>query len=244
MESSKCSTVLLKADTGADMNLINSKTFDSLFNRKVLEFTSLRMEAYENNSAVEILGKFHTFLRWKGKVYRQLFYVTNANNSPNLLSRDACYTLGVIKPCYSMETDSSSSLFQGIPQVTPTQPSKHLEKAKMQGEHDSQCKNEISATKTSNCSNKHSIVKDELQEAPLMKARIPYVYSDVFTRIGKFPGKPYKFQLKENAKPTRHAPRKVPIHLQNAFHEEIRNLEQLGILELVKEVTESANSLG
>ena len=42
---------------------------------------------------------------------------------------------------------------------------------------------------------------------------------------------PYKFQLKPNAKPTRHAPRKVPIHLQDAFHKEIRNLEQLGILE-------------
>ena len=52
----------------------------------------------------------------------------------------------------------------------------------------------------------------------------------------------YKFQLKENAKPARHAPRKVPIHLQDAFHKEIRNLEQLGILEPVKEVTEWVNS--
>ena len=108
------------------MNLMNSKTFDSLFARKVLEFTSLRMEAYGNHSAVEVLGKFHAFLRWKGKVYRHLFYVTNANNSPNLLSRDTCYTLEVIKPCYSVEADSSSSLFQGIPQVTPTQPSIQL----------------------------------------------------------------------------------------------------------------------
>ena len=67
-------------------------------------------------------------------------------------------------------------------------------------------------------------MKDELQGAPLTKARILDVYSDVFTRIGKFPGEPYKFQLKENAKPARHAPRKVPIHLQDAFHEEIRNV--------------------
>ena len=121
MESSKCSTVLLKADTGVDVNLMNSKIFDSLFNRKELQFTSLRMEAYGNNSAVEVLGKFHVFLRQKGKVYRQLFYVTNANNSPNLLSREACYTLGVIKPCYSMESNGSSSLFYEIPQETPTQ---------------------------------------------------------------------------------------------------------------------------
>ena len=43
MESSKYPTVLLKA---ADVNLMNSKIFVSLFNRKGLEFTSLRMEAY------------------------------------------------------------------------------------------------------------------------------------------------------------------------------------------------------
>ena len=90
MESStsneKCPTVLLKADTGAHVNLMNSRTFDSLFNRNrtILQPSLLRMEAY-GNSAVEVLGKFHAFLRWKGRVYRQLFYVTSANNSPNLL---------------------------------------------------------------------------------------------------------------------------------------------------------------
>ena len=73
VESSKCPIVLLKLDTGADVNLMNSKTLDSLFDRKVLDFTSLRMEAYGNNSAVEVLGKFHAFLRWKRKACRQLF---------------------------------------------------------------------------------------------------------------------------------------------------------------------------
>ena len=34
-ESSKCLIVLLKVDTGVDVNLMNSKTIDSLFNRKV-----------------------------------------------------------------------------------------------------------------------------------------------------------------------------------------------------------------
>ena len=60
--------------------------------------------------------------------------------------------------------------------------------------------------------------------------------------LGSFPVQLYKFQLKPNVKPVRHAPRKVPIHLQDAFHKEIRNLEQLGILEPVKEVTEWVNS--
>ena len=98
---------------------MNSKTFDSLFNRKELGFTSLRMEAYGNNCSGST-RKIPCVLRWKVKVYRQLFYVTNANNSSNLLARDGCYTLGVIKPSYLVETDSSCSQFQGILQAVPT----------------------------------------------------------------------------------------------------------------------------
>ena len=99
-----------------------------------------------------------------------------------------------------------------------------------------------SEEKLSNDSNKCSILQSQLQDCPLTKQDILDVYSDVFTGIGKFPGMPYKFQLKSNAKPMRHAPRKVPIHLQDAFHKEIRNLEQLGILEETKDVTEWVNS--
>ena len=122
--SQDCSTVLLKADTGADVNLMNSTTnFDRVIeNRSALQLTSLRMEAYGNNIMVEVLGKFHAFLRWKGRIYGQLFYVTNANASPNLLSRDGCYTLGVLKPCYFVETSGTSSKFQGNPQAILTQP--------------------------------------------------------------------------------------------------------------------------
>ena len=95
-------SVLLKADTGADVNLINRKTFNQLFDSKVLTPTPIKMENY-GNLTVKVLGMFHAFLRWKEKVYKQLFYVTDCDRSPNLLSRDACYTLGVLKPCYTVE---------------------------------------------------------------------------------------------------------------------------------------------
>ena len=42
---------------------MNSKTFDSLFDGKELEFTSLKIEAYGSHSAVEVLEKFHAFHR-------------------------------------------------------------------------------------------------------------------------------------------------------------------------------------
>ena len=96
---SKLSTVLLKADTGADVNLMNKQTFDQLFGDKgLLQWTPIRMENY-GNSAVKVLGMFHTS-QMEGQGL-QLFYVTDCDRSPNLLSRDACYILGVLKPCYT-----------------------------------------------------------------------------------------------------------------------------------------------
>ena len=70
--------MLLKADTGADVNLMNRKTFDQLFGeaKGVLQPTPIKMENY-GNTAVKVLGMFHAFLRWKAKVYKQLFYVTD-----------------------------------------------------------------------------------------------------------------------------------------------------------------------
>ena len=226
-------SVLLKADTGADINLMNRKTFDQLFDSKVLKPTPIKMENY-GNSTVKVLGMFHAFLRWKDRVYRQLFYMTDCDRSPNLLSRDACYTLGVLKPCYMVE--------KTITQKTTPPTVNACAKGDVACKSSLHHKMNGSDEKLSSDSSKWSISQSQLKDHPLTKQDILQVYSDVFTRIGKFPGMPYKFQLKENAKPARHAPRKVPIHLQDAFHSEIQNLEKLGILEETKDVTEWVNS--
>ena len=42
--------------------------------------------------------------------------------------------------------------------------------------------------------------------------------------------------------PARHAPRKVPIHLQDNFHQEIYDLVKQGVLERVEHSTEWVNS--
>ena len=230
------STMLLKADTGADVNLMNKQTFDQLFGKAkdVLQLTPIRMENY-GNTAVKVLGIFHAFLRWRDWIYKQKFYITDCDWSPNLLSRDACYTLGVLKPCYTVENSTDSTKEQ----ASPTHASKKVKNATHSFLHQ---KMNGTERKLSNSSTRCSISKEQLQGVPLTKQDILEVYSDIFTGIGKFPGLPYKFQLKPNAKPTRHVPRKVPMHLQEAFHEEIRNLEALGILEETKDVTEWVNS--
>ena len=77
---------------------------------------------------------------------------------------------------------------------------------------------------------------------PLTKQDILSHYSGCFEGIGHFPGDPYKFHLKPEHKPIRHARRKVPIHLEAAFKEEIKSLVKLGILEEVKGHTDWVNS--
>ena len=81
-----------------------------------------------------------------------------------------------------------------------------------------------------------------MNRLPLTKQDILSHYSSCFEGIGHFPGELYKFHLKPEHKPARHAQRKVPIHLEDVFKEEIKSLVKLGILEEVKEHTDWVNS--
>ena len=67
-------------------------------------------------------------------------------------------------------------------------------------------------------SNNHSL---SITDLPLTQEKVETTYADVFQGLGKFPGEPYKLRLKPDAVPAKHRPRRVPVHLQNAFHEEI-----------------------
>ena len=84
--------------------------------------------------------------------------------------------------------------------------------------------------------------RTSVSRLPLTKQDISSQYSSCFEGIGCFPGDPYKFHLKPDYKPARHAPRKVPVHLETAFKEEIESLVKQGILEEVMEHTDWVNS--
>lgn len=327
----------LKLDTGADVNCMNEDTFHKLFPQTKLMPTPLEMDAY-GESNIKVLGRFHAFLRWKGSIYRQVFYVTNANTSPNLLCRDACYTMGILIPCYEVRQKGqvpppAAMELHGLQRLRwsqneaqgPIFKSHPPQTAAIQNEAAETCQNEgpirrptapvttkvarISETKGTNLkspkgsigtvpnreengsrvlkicsdtqmgprnnpsnldiytvtqssknghgtdpngtgtqtkgtvlSNLSSIKPESVQNSPLTKQRILETYKDVFTGLGKFPGDPYKFHLKPDAKPARHAPRKVPIHLQDAFKAELDSLVEQGVLEPVEHSTEWVNS--
>ena len=84
--------------------------------------------------------------------------------------------------------------------------------------------------------------KTSVSRLPLTKQDILSQYSGCFEGIRCFPADPYKFHLKPDYKPAQHAPRKVPVHLETVFKEEIESLVKQGILEEVKEHTDWVNS--
>ena len=88
-------------------------------------------------------------------------------------------------------------------------------------------------------SNKHSL---SITDLPLMQEKVESTYANAFQGLGKFPGDPYKLRLKPDAVPAKHRPRKVPVHLQEAFHEEVERLVKIDVLEPVTEPTEWVNS--
>ena len=88
-------------------------------------------------------------------------------------------------------------------------------------------------------SNNHSL---SIADLPLTQDKVESTYSDVFQGLGKFPGEPYKLRLKPDAVPAKHRPRRVPVHLQDAFHEEVERLVKIDVLEKVTEPTEWVNS--
>ena len=88
-------------------------------------------------------------------------------------------------------------------------------------------------------SNIHSL---SIADLPLTQDKVESTYADVFQGLGKFPGEPYKLRLKPDAVPAKHRPRRVPVHLQDAFHEEVERLVKIDVLEKVTEPTEWVNS--
>ena len=60
-----------------------------------------------------------------------------------------------------------------------------------------------------------------ITDLPLTQEKVESTYADVFQGLGKFPGEPYKLRLKPDAVPVKHRQRKAPVHLQDAFHEEV-----------------------
>ena len=96
--------LIVRVDTGADVNCMNEKTFRRLFPKVKLSVCPYKIQNFGNSTAdISILGQFCTYLQFRGEKYLNTFIVTNANNCPNLLSHGATFRMGVLLPNYPEE---------------------------------------------------------------------------------------------------------------------------------------------
>ena len=96
--------LVVRVDTGADVNCMNEKTFNELFPEVGLSVCPHKIQNFRNSVAdISILGQFHTYLQFRGEKYLNTFIVTNANDCPNLLSYGATFRMGVLLPNYPEE---------------------------------------------------------------------------------------------------------------------------------------------
>ena len=91
----------LQADTGADANAINKKTFNEVFPDVELEESTYMLQNFDKR-LIKAIGSFRCFLRWKGHKYRVKFEVMGIE-TPNLLSRETTFLMGILKKCLSVE---------------------------------------------------------------------------------------------------------------------------------------------
>ena len=267
----------LQADTGADANAINKKTFNKLFPDVELEESTYMLQNFDKR-LIEPIGSFRCFLRWKGHKYRVKFEVMGME-TPQILSRETTFLMGILKKCLSIEKTSeepnnqiSSTSVSGhsVPlmeedPLTPTEgvfshsvplmeedPLTSTEGVfshsvpSMEDRSQMNCASISDTAETPDSSsdrvvgsNNHSL---SITDLPLTQDKVESTYADVFQGLGKFPGDPYKLRLKPDAVPAKHRPRKVPVHLQDAFHEEVERLVKIDVLEKVTEPTEWVNS--
>ena len=96
--------LVVRVDTGPDVNCMNEKTFKKLFPKVKLSVCPHEIQNFGNSvTDISILGQFCTYLQFRGEKYLNTFIVTNANNCPNLLSHGATFRMGVLLPNYLEE---------------------------------------------------------------------------------------------------------------------------------------------
>ena len=96
--------LVVRVDTGADVNCMNEKTFKKLFPKVKLYVCPYEIQNFGNSiTDISILGQFCTYLQFRGEKYLNTFIATNANDCPNLLSHGATFRMGVLLPNYPEE---------------------------------------------------------------------------------------------------------------------------------------------
>ena len=179
-------------------------------------------------------------------------------DTPNLLSRETTFLMGILKKCLSVEkapnkpnnqisstpVSGHSVLLTEEDPLTPREgvfghsvplteedPLTSTEGVFSHSVLSTEDRSQMNCASISNTAKSPISPSDHIvgsnnpslsiTDLPLTQEKVESTYADIFQGLGKFPGEPYKLRLKPDAVPAKHRPRKVPVHLQDAFHEEV-----------------------
>ena len=124
--------IAMKIDTGADVNAINRTMFKKLFPNTKLQPSTVILENFDS-SYIQPMGKFKAFLHWKGKQYRVDIEVMDSNTTPNVLSRESTFCMGILKPCFVLKKftrkEDTPSMTMDTPSTTTATPSTTMDKS-------------------------------------------------------------------------------------------------------------------
>ena len=89
--------IVIRVDTGADVNCMNMDTFKELFQEVKLSVCPHEIQNFGNSVAdISILGQFCTYLQFRGEKYLNIFIVTDANDCPNLFNHGTTLRMDVL----------------------------------------------------------------------------------------------------------------------------------------------------
>ena len=174
-------------------------------------------------------------------------------DTPNLLSRETTFLMGILKKCLSVEkapnepnnqisstpvsghsvllTEENPGVFSHS--VTSTEgvfshsvpPTEENPLTSTEDRSQMNCASISNTAESPESSSDLAVGSNNpslsIADLPLTQEKVESTYTDVFQGLGKFSGEPYRLRLKPDAVPAKHRPRKVPVHLQDAFHEEV-----------------------
>ena len=220
-----------RIDTGAKVNLMPVSVYRLIYHDqdlKKLTPCKLKIGTYTMDT-IKIIGTTTIYLPhpYSKKLVEMTFYIAS-NEGSVLLSCNTSLTLGLI---------------QSRPRLDYLPPRARLITSNV--DHPRKMKEQIQVQKQviiKQYDQHHNTQSTTLPKLITTQCQILQEYPDVFEGIGQFPGPLYYIHVDPGVTPKQTPCRPIPIHLKDAFQQEISKMLQAGILVPVPQATLWINS--
>ena len=129
----------IMADSGASVNVLDEKDYQSLTKPPTLQQTKVKIHAYKSSESLTVLGKFTTVVKFKSTCVKDKIYVVKGSGG-SLLSWKTSQNLGLLKAVTRHVHDSSSTrveelvkeydeLFRGLGKLKGYQVKLHIDES-------------------------------------------------------------------------------------------------------------------